>query len=92
MNDLLFRISQLPQNVQDIIGMYNVHHRKQMKKICQDLEFIQCDECGDYLMKIKSISRSILFLVSFNYCDSKCAWYHERYIRRAHQREAIQQY
>jgi len=83
MNKLLLRISELPQSIQDIIGMYNVEHRKQMKLICQYLKQVQCDDCGDYISKIKSISVSILFN-DYIFCCLSCAWSLEYDIRKGH--------
>lgn len=37
MNELSIRISNLPQVLQDYIGMYNVEHRQMMKSVCQEL-------------------------------------------------------
>ena len=83
MNKLLLRISELPQSIQDIIGMYNVEHRKQMKIICEDLKHVRCDDCGDYISKIKSISVSILFN-DYTFCDLSCEWSLEYEIRKGH--------
>ena len=56
-NGLKKRISQLPQVLQDYIGMYNVEHRMMMKAVCEELivvweemDSIECASCcGAYV-------------------------------------------
>jgi len=74
MNKLLLRISELPQSIQDIIGMYNVEHRKQMKIICQELvkKMKQCDYCDDFINKNDAIC--VLMCCQKNYyCSVLCS-------------------
>jgi len=73
MNKLLLRISELPQSIQDIIGMYNVEHRKQMKIICEELvENNRCDDCQDFMNKYRTICVR-MYCQEYYYCSELCA-------------------
>jgi hypothetical protein len=80
MNKLLLEVSMLPQCVQDIIGMYNVEHRKQMILVCQELE-VKCAFCNDYVNKKSRLAFSeyiYLYYCELTYCNTNCARCHNQ--------------
>jgi len=91
MNSLLFCIYQLPQEIQDIISMYNVEHRKNMKLVCRDLEKEKCDACGGCVSKMYSINLNVFFH-DYVYCSETCAHYHESELRIVYRRYGHMQY
>ena len=85
MDLLLNKIKQLPQSVQDFINMYNVDHRIQMKLVCTELEWVECNECFDRINKTTCIYKTILFN-EYCFCSDYCAYHYEYYIRKQNRR------
>jgi len=47
--NLIQRITQLPQVLQDLIGEYNADHREQMNRVCREyfaIIYLPCKICG----------------------------------------------
>ena len=85
MESLLHKIKQLPQSLQDMINMYNVFHRIQMKLVCQELEWVYCDECINCINKTKCLYKKILFN-EYYFCNDYCAYHYEYDLRKQHRR------
>ena len=83
MDELLIRISQLPQVLQNIIGMYNVTHRQMMKLVCRELELVQrkCEYCNEYIDRQDIITDFVIYR-NFNYCSEYCSYNHGYEFRR----------
>ena len=75
MDKLSFRISNLPQVLQDVIGMYNVEHRNMMKSVCQELRDTKIHECANGCgcsVKFKDASFLTIFGNTYIYCSDEC--------------------
>ncbi len=81
MDSLLYKIKQLPQYLQDIINMYNIDHRMQMKLVCQQIQWVYCNECLHRINNTTCIYKTILFN-EYCFCSHYCAYHFEYYIRR----------
>ena len=85
MDTLLYKIKQLPQSVQDMINMYNVDHRIQMKLVCQQLQWVDCNECLNRINNTTSIYKTILFN-EYCFCSNYCAYHFEYDVRKQNRR------
>jgi hypothetical protein len=69
MNDLMKRISQLPEDIQNLIYEYNVEHREKMKWALKDiLENIKCENCNKRILKLIYSERNM----NMTCCSVEC--------------------
>jgi hypothetical protein len=81
MNDLLKRVSRLPQVLQDHIGEFNVEHRPRMKSVCRDIKYVYCkNNCGAFKHRQYMEYGETLYCSSW--CESECEYYNRIHIRR----------
>jgi len=80
-------INLLPQVLQDLIGEFNVEHRRQMQKVLYELleyhlKNKYCMNCDYYFAEIK-YTRDI-FYNTYIFCSEWCQWDLEYDIRRTY--------
>ena len=88
MANLTERIYMLPQVLQDYIGMFNPEHREMMRLVCEELEWVECDNlCGDYARRLNQYGK--------NFCSAWCCGKdsidRRRYIRKQRQLIVVSQ-
>lgn len=75
--DLLQRISRLPQTLQDHINMYNIQHRPLMKIICDEFMYTAGIYRIEHQKRMKLITEEMLYYYEEFEC-SNC----DNYLRR----------
>jgi hypothetical protein len=86
MTELLSRIANLPQVLQDYIGMFNVEHRRLMTSVSNDINnnlLVYCDYCSanNCVLKKDAFYTDILG-TTFCYCSDYCEFNHGHEYRR----------
>lgn len=57
MNPLQKRILALPNELQDLIGSFNVEHRIMMRRVCAEIQWVECANlCGTTLCRVDAIT------------------------------------
>ena len=85
MAELIARINQLPQVLQDYIAMYNVHHRRLLAPSLFSINnlFFNCHFCGNqYHTHKQHTIYTIVLGTTFCYCSDYCEFNHGHEYRR----------
>ena len=64
-------IKVLPQSIQDLIGMFNADHRKQMEPVLRDIEWVSC-ECCSTSVPLKEAVYEEKCIYNWKYCSVFC--------------------
>jgi hypothetical protein len=85
MTDFVLNINDFPKDIQIIIGMFNVEHRKMMREVCLEIEIVECDFCCSKFTKREMLKNEI-YNETFYYCCQECMFEDVYDIRRAYAR------
>ena len=82
--DLLQRISKLPQSLQDYIATFNLHHRPLMKIICDEFMYT----VGIFRIEHEKLMKSVTEEMLYYYKEFEC-YNCNNYSRRIHPETVI---
>jgi hypothetical protein len=60
-------------------------HRQLMKSVFEELKYVKCDYCDNYIIRIDAIYKQILFSNCY-YCSEYCCYKDELEVRKTYKK------
>ena len=68
--------------------MNNLIHRQLMKSVFEELKYVKCDYCNNFIIRIDAIYKQILFS-NWYYCSEYCCYNGESEVRKTYKKNYI---
>jgi hypothetical protein len=83
MDSFKIKMILLPKEIQDHISSFNYEHRIIMKKLCEEINIVECDNCCNNFISKKNAFKNTMMWKEYYYCSEWCLEDDEHHFRKA---------